>query len=675
MKSFLDFEYTMEEKKIKKKTKMRSRHDIRKEVTIHKYHGNQKNIVVPYAMEQITVVELRETFTDQVEIETVELPRYLKVISADTFRGCENLKNITIPSTMDYIGKGSFANCLLLENVFFYKTPFFVEKIEFGEGVFENCPKIYDKDGFAIIQNYFVSYNGTEENITLPYGVKKIAEFAFDRNKTIKSVVIPETVTEIGWYAFSNCENLSNITLSNEIQIIKHGTFQGCENLQEITIPESVNTIEKGAFTNCDSLGKVVFSHCPKTIQKGTFTYTSKMREILLKSGEEIDARVIGTFVESDYEQYLIDLLSKWTEISQRTRDYFINQWTDKLENPRYRRQHHLRTWIFMQQTAKEMKVYFEAGCHLEMPELEGYLEHSIAKGNTTETALLLAYKNEAFDKTFLDSENSRKEMLEFGLQPLTVKELAEKWAYHDENRLLTITGYLGEEISEILPEHLGRGKKIYKIEKSEVGFPNLEQLFLPEGLEIIGDEVFFQASLKEVYLPSTVKEIGYKAFSESELTQVMVKTEKILLDRSVFSGCKQLNKVIFIDTVLEIPFATFCDCISLREIILPDGLKKIGRKAFSGCKSLQTMNFPSSLQVVDTFAFEECVALEEILLPSLIERLNSRAFLHCTGLKRVILTSPAMCEKIHQNAFSGCSSLEFVGEEGGTNLLDKFQV
>ena len=51
---------------------------------------------------------------------------------------------------------------------------------------------------FVIENGVLVKYTGTDENVIIPNGVKKIADCAFIYNKTVKTVVIPDGVEVIG---------------------------------------------------------------------------------------------------------------------------------------------------------------------------------------------------------------------------------------------------------------------------------------------------------------------------------------------------------------------------------------------------------------------------------------------------------------------------------------------
>ena len=57
---------------------------------------------------------------------------------------------------------------------------------------------------FVIENDILKKYIGQEQNITIPNGITKIGENAFDmfQRRFITKITIPEGVTEIGEYAF-----------------------------------------------------------------------------------------------------------------------------------------------------------------------------------------------------------------------------------------------------------------------------------------------------------------------------------------------------------------------------------------------------------------------------------------------------------------------------------------
>jgi len=54
---------------------------------------------------------------------------------------------------------------------------------------------------------------------------------------------------------------------------------------------------------------------------------------------------------------------------------------------------------------------------------------------------------------------------------------------------------------------------------------------------------------------------------------------------------------------------------ISLKEVVLNEGLKKIGIEAFHRCDSLESITFPSTLREIIDGAFKDCNNLKQIVI------------------------------------------------------------
>ena len=83
-------------------------------------------------------------------------------------------------------------------------------------------------------------------SVTLPEGVTKIGESAFQGCDSLTSVTIPDSVTEIGSYAFEGCSLLTTIKIPNNVTTIGEAAFK-CKSLAYVTIPRE--TLNKSAST------------------------------------------------------------------------------------------------------------------------------------------------------------------------------------------------------------------------------------------------------------------------------------------------------------------------------------------------------------------------------------------------------------------------------------------
>ena len=138
--------------------------------------------------------------------------------------GCTSLTSITIPDGVTSIGSYAFAHC---------KTS--LTSVTIGIGVTSiGTYAFYDCTGLTNItvseeNTAYVSVDGvlytydmtelicypaqkTDTSYTIPDGVTKIDDYAFEYCSYLTSITIPESVTSIGAYAFNGCTSLTILT-------------------------------------------------------------------------------------------------------------------------------------------------------------------------------------------------------------------------------------------------------------------------------------------------------------------------------------------------------------------------------------------------------------------------------------------------------------------------------
>lgn len=102
-------------------------------------------------------------------------------------------------------------------------------------------------------------------SITIPNGVKEIADGAFANMPYLYSVKLPASVKKIGAHAFDGCANLQTVTFGKKVEVIGDAAFRGCAALTELSLPTSMVSVGELAFAECPSLRKVTL---PKNITK-----------------------------------------------------------------------------------------------------------------------------------------------------------------------------------------------------------------------------------------------------------------------------------------------------------------------------------------------------------------------------------------------------------------------
>ena len=225
------------------------------------------------------------------EIESVEIPKSVKIIGHSVFLGCEYLTSVEIPDTVTEIAGSAFMNCKSLRNIVIPDSVKKIDKYAFAASGLRyiDLPRSITEIHDGIFYN---CYNLS--SVTIPDAITRIGSKAFSGCESLTDVVVPTSVTEIGDTAFSGCRSLKSIVIPNSVSIIKYNTFYGCANLRDIAIPDSVTEIEYSAFSACKSLTNVVIPDSVKKIGDYAFSECESLKSIVLPNS--IDKIDTGTF-------------------------------------------------------------------------------------------------------------------------------------------------------------------------------------------------------------------------------------------------------------------------------------------------------------------------------------------------------------------------------------------
>ncbi len=217
------------------------------ESVLKSYHGNAEHVVIPEEVTRIGRAALEEhrnmksvhipehvteiqggAFFNCIGLEEITLPEHLTEISESLFYDCSSLKSIVIPDGVTRIATRAFYNCKNLINITIPESVAGIGVDAFsGTAWLKNYP-----DDFVIVNHILVKYQGHGEEITVPDGVTRINETAFELSH-VKSVHLPESVTSIGERAFQYCDNLESINIPEHITRIGQNAFYGCNHLEK----------------------------------------------------------------------------------------------------------------------------------------------------------------------------------------------------------------------------------------------------------------------------------------------------------------------------------------------------------------------------------------------------------------------------------------------------------
>lgn len=153
------------------------------------------------------------------------------------------------------------------------------------------------------------------------------------------------------------------------------------------------------------------------------------------------------------------------------------------------------------------------------------------------------------------------------------------------------------------------------------------EHVVINEGVTTIKGYAFSgKASIKDVSLPSTLKSVGEFAFREcTSLEEVVLPEGLTVIDKGAFYGCTSLKSINLPSTLTTLG-ATSLAGVAIESVIVPSGVKSFGN-AFIDCLSLKTVVLSQGVTSIDAYAFVRDCSLEAILVPSSLKSINASAF------------------------------------------------
>ncbi len=580
----------------------------------------------------------------------------LKTIGADAFRDCKNITSVIIPSGVETIENRAFYACTKLANVI---LPNSVNTI--GYGAFASCPAL--------------------TSITIPDSVSAIGSKAFAYCSALKSVSVPDSLTTLGDYAFTdtahyndksnykngvlylgkfllnaiNSELPAEYTVKDGTKAILAESFEYCDRLTKIIIPDSVTTIGGRAFYNCSALKELSL---PVSVQ-----YT-------VYHGEDFDDDYSAFDYCNNIEKITL------TEGTGMMPDFSLCPWTESLNSIKE---------VIIEDGVKYIGTYAFANCvnleSITLPDsiekigINAFLNSGITNEANWENGVLYVGNHLLQAKT-------NAYLGDYAVKPGT-KSIAEQ-AFYNCRGFVSIT----------IPDSvINVGNSAFS------GCANLTSATIGNSVESIGDSAFSGcANLTSIVIPDSVTNVGYRAFyncsSLQELTVPVsvqytlynsnyyyddndyspifgcTNIQKIILTKGTgvmpdYNGCFWINsdnsnvsikEVVVEEGVKNIGDYTFCDCLNLTSIIIPDSVINIGDKAFSGCSSLASITIPDGVTNIGNSAFASCSSLTSITIPDSVTNIGNSAFASCSNLASI--TIPDSVTSIGNSTFYCCSSL-----------------
>ena len=484
------------------------------------------------------------------------------------------------------------------------------------------------------------AYTSTEEwknmqdkcvNVTIQGDVTIIGNNAFKGFTALKKVDVLSDVETVGEYAFSGCTSLEEITLPDSVSVIDEFAFSACTALKDFQFPRNLKKINKWAFKGCDCFDNKALV-LPDSLQKvalGAFSganitsLTAPFAGIgVIDYEDSITSSNVGyIFGNASFKDTYVcrdGVINEFYYVPNSLKEVNVTKYI--YEN-NFQNAKKIEKIVLKDTVEATFIPYFFAKSCQELKEV--IIENPDKITKISESAFDCCYALEGFTI------------------PANVTEIG--------SRAFALCRFNNIEIP-------GKVEKIgdYAFFKC-VG---ITSVVIPDSVNSIGEYAFKGCSkLKEVKFPSTYYTIGEGAFDETqytgteadfvitedgELTKYRGNDTEIVVPDSVtrigtvFSGNKDITKIVLPDGLLYLEEDAFKGCSSLTTINLPDGLSYIPENAFYGCSSLTEITIPDSVLEIRTNAFNGCCKIKELVVPDSVVTIEYRAFAGMCGLEKL---------------------------------------
>lgn len=148
-------------------------------------------------------------------------------------------------------------------------------------------------------------------------------------------------------------------------------------------------------------------------------------------------------------------------------------------------------------------------------------------------------------------------------------------------------------------------------------GCSMLSEIIIPSSVKEIEADAFGDCiNLKHVSLPNNIK-VGFRAFDGSSIESLEIPSGFQSCPGAYgenpgaqFIRCENLKKITFkcdISEEMELTSQMFCECTSLTDVIIPEGVSTISDGAFLNCTNLKSIQLPESLEIIGDNVFYGC--------------------------------------------------------------------
>lgn len=466
--------------------------------------------------EEKTLINIKFAYR-QINQDVLEIPENCVAIEANAFAGQRAIKKLVLPSGIQTIADGAFHDCYSLTEVVFSLNENNESELQTlgsktnSYGVFQNC---YSLTKIVLPNNAI--------NQTTAYSGGVLFDKTFYQCVSLEKVGVTPAHDKIGEvdygaYLPANLTALGTTTGRNGSSGM--GVFHGCEALASVVLPATITALNDGTFAKCASLASI--------------TYEGASEEL----GNVIsnNVKVVGTYMfENCVSLETVKLPDGLTEISH---SMFRGSGIRTITIP-----------------AKVTKIGAKVDASMVFQDAKNLEEVIFLDASKVTLIGSGAFRNSGIRSIDISGATTLGSNVFYDCKNLTDVKLNDKLTETPTGLFQNCTSLTGVKMKE-------DGTVDYD-ENGDYQYT----LNLPSKLIYLGNSAFKGSGLIAIKLPEGVKALCASASVAKKFTY-----SNYNVNADQFSGCTNLQSVIFTSAPGLIGKNAFLDCASLTEILAPD--------------------------------------------------------------------------------------------------------